>query len=146
MPRVRSDTKLQQRPRSEWVVTRGTSGPTATSKTKRSRRPLTVTLRRHRLWTRHEEHAKPGDMRTRSPSAWRESSLGSSRFGGTFVARDAGRISGYQCKASWPVAVRGSPAWVLRQPLRRPRCALNANLVLPTVRYVRYRTVGRCRP
>ena len=65
MPRVRSGTKFQPRPRSEWVVTRGTSGPTATSKTKRSRRPLTVTLRRRRLWTRHEEHAKPGDMRTR---------------------------------------------------------------------------------
>ena len=132
MPRVRSDTKFQPRPRSEYVMTRGSSGPTATSKTKRSRRPLTVTLRRRRLWTRHEEHAKPGDMRTRSPSAWRESSLGSSRFGGTFVARDAGRISGYQCKASWPVAVRGSPAWVLRQPLRRPR-AVRLTLNLGTI-------------
>ena len=123
MPRVRSDTKFQPRPRSEWVMTHSTSGPTATSKTKRSRRPLTVTLRRHRLWTRHKEHAKPGDMRTRSPSAWRESSPGSreSRFGGTFVARDAGRISAYQCKVSWPVAVRGSPAWQLHQPFRRPR-------------------------
>ena len=65
MPRVRSDTKFQPRPRSEWVMTHSTSGPTATSKTKRSRRPPTVTLRRHRLWTRHEGHAKPGDIRTR---------------------------------------------------------------------------------
>ena len=44
-----------------------------------------------------------------------------SRFGGTFVTRDAGRISAYQCKVSWPVAVRGSPTWQLHQPFRRPR-------------------------
>ena len=50
-----------------------------------------------------------------------EPRLQESRFGGTFVTRDAGRISAYQCKVSWPVAVRGSPAWQLPQPFRRPR-------------------------
>ena len=54
------------------------------------------------------------------------------QIGNTFVARDAGRISGYQCKVSWPVAVRGSPAWVLRQPLRRPRAV---RLTLTWVQY-----------
>ena len=48
------------------------------------------------------------------------------------LARDAGRISAYQCKVSWPVAVRGSPAWVLRQPLRRPR-AVRLTLNLGTI-------------
>ena len=69
------------------------------------------------------------------------------QIGNTFVARDAGRISGYQCKVSWPVAVRGSPAWVLRQPLRRPR-AVRLTLNLGTItnlpsRY--YRRYLRCR-
>ncbi len=58
-----------------------------------------------------------------------EPRLQESRFGGTIVTRDAGRISGNRCTVSWPVAVRGSPAWVLRQPLRRSRAgSLNANL------------------
>ena len=40
---------------------------------KRNRRPPTVTLHSHWLWTRYEEPAKFGPRRTRSPSAKRRS-------------------------------------------------------------------------